>query len=407
MEKLPHWRITDKFPAVYDLESATAIEMTAKLYGAMNTLIDEYNKFVDNVNANIEAFENDTKEHFNEFAISLSQEFQTFINVIDLKIAGQDAKIDDAINYMKTNLNIAIASMLEEIKENGELTQEILDAFADIAKGYALHSEINRAYYVDSETGSDDNDGLTKSTPFKSFNRFLDEYAHYNEIRCHFIGNGDYYEQTKYETINACGMHIVNESNNANVTIKWIGKASPCFYNSHLNIAGSASKCITLDIPNGLYFDGGMYTMDYTVIVGAMTTTSGVGFSMNGGYGIHNYCTFNSCRLRGSGAVLTITHTTFNGDMTACVSVIQGSTLRIAGSFNCNANVGASGALYVMHSTLYLGCSPTLANNQKAMELAGAITFAKAENFNKWNVNGSKFTFSPLLSETYQFLNTQ
>lgn len=129
MQKLPHWVLPDKFPALYDTESATAIEMTAKVYGAMNNLIEEYNKFVDGVNAEIEKFEGDTNKDIELFKTAIAQQFQDFIDVVELKIQSQDNEIANAIAYMKDNLSDSVNSLLNEIRENGELTQDILTAF--------------------------------------------------------------------------------------------------------------------------------------------------------------------------------------------------------------------------------------------------------------------------------------
>lgn len=121
MRKLPHWALTDKNPAFYDTESATAIEQTAKLYGAMQELIEEYNQFVDGVNQNIEAFENGMTSDFEEFKVGLRQEFQDFINVIDLKVSAQDQKIEDAENYMRNNIVSVTSDIVNQAIVNGTI----------------------------------------------------------------------------------------------------------------------------------------------------------------------------------------------------------------------------------------------------------------------------------------------
>ena len=104
MYKLRHWVLTDKFPAFYDAESATAIEQTAKVYGAFNELVDEYNNFVDVYNQHVEEFEQGMVTDMEAFQVGIRQEFQDFIDTVDLKIKNQDAVIADAVQYMKTNL---------------------------------------------------------------------------------------------------------------------------------------------------------------------------------------------------------------------------------------------------------------------------------------------------------------
>lgn len=132
MRLLPHWVLSDKFPAFYDSESATAIEQTAKLYAAVNELIAEYNKFVDGVNLQIEEFIDSSHKDFETFTVGIRQEFQDFIDVVELKLKSQDKEIDDAITYMKSNLHSTITHLINDMRENGELTQDILDAFEEL-----------------------------------------------------------------------------------------------------------------------------------------------------------------------------------------------------------------------------------------------------------------------------------
>lgn len=131
MNLLPHWVLTDKFPAFYDSESKTALEQTARVYGAMQQLITEYNKFVDNVNQHIAVFENAAKKDYEIFTTSIRQEFQDFIDIIDLKIKSQDSIISNAANYMRTNLYESISTLLAEMRASGDFSREILNVFSD------------------------------------------------------------------------------------------------------------------------------------------------------------------------------------------------------------------------------------------------------------------------------------
>lgn len=63
MKMLPLWVLPPTLPSVYDAESATALEMTAKVYGAMRELISEYNTFAATLNANIQKFMEETDEY--------------------------------------------------------------------------------------------------------------------------------------------------------------------------------------------------------------------------------------------------------------------------------------------------------------------------------------------------------
>lgn len=94
---LPHWVLTDGFPAFYDTESATAIEQTARLYAAMQKLIDDYNRFVDQVNEEIKKFECGTHKDMGRFKKRITDMFYQFRRYIEGIIQKQDADIAEAL----------------------------------------------------------------------------------------------------------------------------------------------------------------------------------------------------------------------------------------------------------------------------------------------------------------------
>lgn len=121
MNLLPHWVLTDKFPAFYDSESKTALEQTARVYAAMQELITEYNKFVESVNGAITDFDTSSTKEYEIFTTAMSQKFQDFIDVINLKIKSQDLTIKESVDYLKTNLYNSLESLFVEMKNNGTL----------------------------------------------------------------------------------------------------------------------------------------------------------------------------------------------------------------------------------------------------------------------------------------------
>lgn len=83
MQKLPFWVLANPRPSFYDVESATVQQMTARVYGAMNELIDEYNAFSKTANEEIESFTAKTAEEQKKFMtdfIKTSREFMACIN---------------------------------------------------------------------------------------------------------------------------------------------------------------------------------------------------------------------------------------------------------------------------------------------------------------------------------------
>lgn len=109
MNLLPKWVLPPTIPSIYEHESFTALEMVAKVYGAMNELITEYNTFADSVNTKLDEFTAETERNNELFAIGLRQEFQDFIDAVDLKIAG----LGNEITEIRDLLNSTIENMAE------------------------------------------------------------------------------------------------------------------------------------------------------------------------------------------------------------------------------------------------------------------------------------------------------
>lgn len=128
---LPHWCLTGGKQAFYDTESGDSIEQTARVYAAMRNLQEEYNKMVDELNKTITDFMKSTTKNYEEFEEHINKIFHDYIIKIDTKIAHQDRVIADAVNYMKTNLSTSITDLINEMRETGELTEDILNAFED------------------------------------------------------------------------------------------------------------------------------------------------------------------------------------------------------------------------------------------------------------------------------------
>ncbi len=117
MINLPNWRLTSRFPAFLDSESGTAIEMTSKVYGAMQELINEYNAFATEMEQKINDFEFTTKEDIETFKTSMRQEFQDFIDVVELKLEGYEGVLEEVEGFVRTN----ITSILNEALASGSL----------------------------------------------------------------------------------------------------------------------------------------------------------------------------------------------------------------------------------------------------------------------------------------------
>lgn len=142
--QLPHWCIADKFPAFYDTESITAIEQTAKLYATMQKLIEDYNKFVTEVNTTIETFINDSNADQEEFECRMTKVIHDYLDYLDTKLKNQDKIIADAVSYMKENLKTSITELIAQMHESGEFDEAVLNAIDNMgARIVTLETKAN------------------------------------------------------------------------------------------------------------------------------------------------------------------------------------------------------------------------------------------------------------------------
>lgn len=140
---LPHWVLTDLQPAFYDSESGTVLQQMSRLYPKIQELIKTYNDFVTDINNYIEEFEEGIIKDFNCFQDCVIKTMNDYIESIDIKIQlqndtisnaierqdlsieekfnNQDKAINNAVNYMKTNLYTSATSIINQAIENGEL----------------------------------------------------------------------------------------------------------------------------------------------------------------------------------------------------------------------------------------------------------------------------------------------
>ena len=143
IKPLPKWVLTNSYPAIYDTESVTAIEMVAKLYGSMEEMITDYNDFVDDVNQAISDFEAGITESYEDFKDHIQNLFDDYVALINGKIEDQDEAIAnkiqeqdeaiankfltqdgiiaDAVSYMETNLVSTVTTLFNSALTNHEI----------------------------------------------------------------------------------------------------------------------------------------------------------------------------------------------------------------------------------------------------------------------------------------------
>lgn len=152
--QLPKWALVNKFPALYDTESVTAVEQTARVYGKINELIESYNNYIELVNSEIKKFTEATDSNYEEFSKKIIKITEDFITTIDMKVvnfsrlmdenftaqnkeiserlAAQDNEIAAIYNTFRNDILNTVSTILAEMKESGELGDTILTSLTAV-----------------------------------------------------------------------------------------------------------------------------------------------------------------------------------------------------------------------------------------------------------------------------------
>lgn len=111
---------------------------------AINTRLTDFNE---NYSQAFADYQTAIAENMSNFEEAIREEFEAYKNdvntIIETHVArfdAQDAKIDDAVAYMKTNLGASIANLLNEMQENGELAEVIGDEVAVVLSDVYVES---------------------------------------------------------------------------------------------------------------------------------------------------------------------------------------------------------------------------------------------------------------------------
>ena len=158
---LPKWIYPNTIPSVYDGESKTCLDMTAKVYGAMRNLQEEYNLFVDEINKCITDFIESGNKEEEEFEARLTKIIHDYIHALDLKVINQDRTIEESIVYIKENLSEGIKQVLNDMKESGELAEVVVDSIEEVINRiYTLENRVSECEnrFIPTKTSELDND---------------------------------------------------------------------------------------------------------------------------------------------------------------------------------------------------------------------------------------------------------
>jgi SMC interacting uncharacterized protein involved in chromosome segregation len=97
MKQLPAWVLTNPLPAVHDLESHTSVEMVARLYAAMQSLIKEVNEHIAQVNKTVGENDTELKTTLEEFEHKFTRISNDLVRMVREYEKTMDGKINAAV----------------------------------------------------------------------------------------------------------------------------------------------------------------------------------------------------------------------------------------------------------------------------------------------------------------------
>lgn len=98
---LPKWHLHGNRPTFYDGDAVTMLELASTLHASMNSVIEEYNKLEESVNKSVSEFMAGEVKNREEFEVGLRQEFQDFIDIVNLKYTEMELILNNAVTNME------------------------------------------------------------------------------------------------------------------------------------------------------------------------------------------------------------------------------------------------------------------------------------------------------------------
>lgn len=125
MKELPPWNIPSTAPAVHDLESVSSLEMVSKLYGAMQSLITEWNKYSETVNADLSEKDTEVRNAIQEFEHKFTCISNNLVQMVRDNEKKLDGKITDAVH--EAVMSGKIVEIYDPMTESLEFRWEVND----------------------------------------------------------------------------------------------------------------------------------------------------------------------------------------------------------------------------------------------------------------------------------------
>ena len=116
-----HAMVHTGIPSFSDLESVTTIEVLQRLTEKQNEIVDAYNKLETNLTKLVNDYKDGIEADFTVFTTEMRQEFQDFIDVVNLKVMGMQNEIATSITFISENLGAELTRIVDEMMANGDI----------------------------------------------------------------------------------------------------------------------------------------------------------------------------------------------------------------------------------------------------------------------------------------------
>lgn len=128
------------FPAIYDLESATPTEMVAKIHGAMNTLINNYNNFVVEMEKEMQTLSQGSATEIQNFKESVEKRIGAQFDELNAQFLKLRA---DLLEYAAQYLAENVEGVLPPITtaDNGKLLQAVNGVWTPVTPTFTYDPE--------------------------------------------------------------------------------------------------------------------------------------------------------------------------------------------------------------------------------------------------------------------------
>lgn len=227
-------------------------------------------------------------------------------------LLGDDGLYEIEDKYARDHLSTAeedITNINESITNINGAIDDITDDISNLNDSSVVNMSANR-YYVDGVNGSDDNDGLTEATAFKTLEKFLDLANKVKlDVRCYIISAGTY-STPAVASYASISIHITANVDGVILNFRTVDGRNFAFYQCHVNIQAAEGHTVTIKVNNGisrtnaLYFDSGSFWF-----VNCIFTNNVYSYGSGGHFG---YCTLVG--LHGWYSGFRCDHVKFNYD---------------------------------------------------------------------------------------------